>query len=149
MIITYREQTANSLGDWREYVKRRMREVKEGRVKRCPRGCDRGICRAKELENMQENMQENDNCIGISQGVSEVIGRGRTKCRYDFECKYCKDRLSGVSYKMDLKTEFPGIKYHYNRIDNKYIDDLNEKIVRENRYIGKINKDIRKTNQHL
>ena len=87
----------------------------------CPIGCVRGVCSHKErCTNPQQQ-----NC-----------------CVYDFQCNYCKDKVTENYYLNSNVNPRLTRAYNKNKINNRQTEILNKKIKKQNDYIQKLNKEI-------
>ena len=78
----------------------------------CPEGCNRGECQYRKF--CRHHFPGNEKC-----------------CAFDFQCKYCKDRVTDQIYKPQI--DDPYIDRHY--YTGKDIGKLNRHIKAENNYI--------------
>lgn len=86
-------------------------------MKLCPKGCIRGVC--------NKNNKNNNN-----------------HCKYDYQCNYCKDPITGKYY---LNSNVnPKLEILYN---SNNIQETNNLIKKQNDYIHQLNKEIQKINE--
>ena len=92
----------------------------------CPEGCDMGLCIQKEP--CYNPFPPNPEC-----------------CAFDSQCRHCKDK-SGIIIDTDAQTVRDSIRNrYYKQYDS--VSELNADINDENKYIGRLNKQIRKRNK--
>ena len=90
----------------------------------CKNGCNRGVCRTK-----------NSNSSNF--------------CKYDFQCNYCRDKITNNFY-VDL-TNYEEVQPTYDiqkKLNNKQRDSLNIEIEENNDYIDELNDKIRSYNNY-
>ena len=94
--------------------------------KPCPKGCDRGLC------------IQNETCYNPFPPNPEC-------CAFDSQCRHCKDD-SGIIIDTDEQTVRDSIRNrYYKQYDS--VSELNTDIKDENKYIDRLNKQIRKRNK--
>ncbi len=91
----------------------------------CPEGCIRGEC------------QHGEDCYDYFPDKAT----GQKCCGFDFQCKNCRDPVTGQVYAAKVKQD-PVIDKNYYANGEVTLDELNKRIARENKYIRKVNKQI-------
>lgn len=97
-------------------------------MRNCPKGCIRGSC------NYQVHCRNH-------------LGNNPECCAFDFQCQYCRDE-NGEYY---LKPgNNPYIEANYNTADDlNSTEELNDAIAEQNRYIIKLNREIKRKNNEI
>ena len=104
---------------------------KKNSKKHCPKGCSRGRCDFK------------GTCY-------DPFEPGAKCCAFDKQCRFCKDK-DGITVYNDVSDDESNSDYIRDNYYKKFKDvsDLNTRIKHENKYINKMNKEIRRKNKSI
>ena len=97
------------------------------------------------LTPIKGNAKNMNYCLpGCVRGSCNIKNKYKKSCKYDFQCSYCQDKNTNmfyVNYDDAIKKEILPI-YEEENLNYDQTRVLNKEIIKNNKYIDKINDEI-------
>jgi len=117
----------------------------------CPSNCVRGRCNVKLYSSNTGKSCLNNDCSKQDEQKLPIKKENTIpKCKYDFQCQYCKDSVTNQFYVDNVQSrKIIPLLEEESDLDSKQKDMLNTDINSYNNYIKTLNKNIEKHNKKI
>jgi hypothetical protein len=105
-----------------------------------------GLYKYDVLTPIKGNAKNMNYCLsGCVRGSCNRRNKDKNSCKYDFQCSYCQDKNTNmfyINYDDMAKKEILPI-YEEKKLDSNETTYINKEIIKNNKYIDKINERIK------